>query len=95
MGALPITDLRDIAERKDANAAGLPASTFHEWKRGQCDLSAKQMIALAGAIGFDVQLADKPSVQKAVPSPQCPCPCCPHAKIAQAEQRRHRYADEE
>lgn len=54
--AYTINDLRARARRSDALRAGLPLSTFYEWKDGKVDLSADQLVKLAYAVGLRVRL---------------------------------------
>lgn len=51
-----IDDLRRRVRRSDAVRAGVPLSTFYEWKDGKVDLSADQLVRLARAVGLRVRL---------------------------------------
>jgi hypothetical protein len=88
---LPISMLREIAERRDCYAAGLPHSSYYGWKRGDNELSGTQIEALANAIGFDVVLIDREkqpindSAPEPAPAPVPPC-ICPFARQFQIAQ---------
>ena len=58
--ASTVDALRHTATRRSANLAGVPAASFHRWKKRTRDITVAQLDALAAAHGFAIRLITLP-----------------------------------